>query len=944
MFPGLTSFLLKVFGTRNERVLKRLWPLVAEVNAREEAMAALTDEGLRKKTDEFRDRFAHGETLDDLLPDAFAAAREAARRHLRTQSGVPMRHFDVQILGGIVLHQGRIAEMVTGEGKTLVATLAAYLNAIEGKGVHIVTVNDYLARRDRGWMGVVFEALGMTVGVIQAHMENADRKVQYGCDITYGTNNEFGFDYLRDNMKIDLRDQVQRKLHYAIVDEVDSILIDEARTPLIISGPSEDSTDKYYIANRVAQRLVRDRDYEVKEKEHQIILSEEGIERAERLVGVESFYTGRNMEWPHHIEQSLRAKELFKRDVHYVVREGDVIIVDEFTGRLMEGRTWSEGLHQAVEAKESLHIKEENQTLATITLQNYFKLYDKISGMTGTAMTEGVEFDRIYKLDVVAIPTNKPMRRINFSDVVYRTTREKYKAICDEIEELYRIGRPLLVGTVSIEKSELLSGMLSRRGIPHEVLNAKHHEREAEIVAKAGRLATVTIATNMAGRGTDIILGTFTEEELLEHWKKHDLAPKGADLSWPPERLRGALVETWANEYLDEKTRAAAAGDPEQLAKSLGKVLKEVGVPDLALSTKVADLGGLHILGTERHEARRIDNQLRGRSGRQGDPGSSRFYLSLEDDLMRVFASERVSAILKRLGMTEGQEISHPMVNRAIERAQKKVEARNFEIRKNLLEYDEVMNEQRKLVYSQRQEALEGLDLRKMILGMFDEIVEERVSFAMDPRKGGEEPDPAALLERFNASYGLGLSPDAIAGREMQEVMEVIRGAYRRLYEEKTAEMGEEMMGRVERFILLMRLDEKWKDHLHAMDQLRAGISMRAYAQTDPKVAYKREGYDMFQELITSLREDVTELVLKVRVRQEDESRLGSQWSGSNAVKADAPELGSTERQKRAALAGGQGGERPRPIERQGVKIGRNDPCPCGSGKKYKRCCGTGAS
>ena len=627
--------LVKVFGSKNERVLKGLWPIVEKVSACEPQFKKLSDEELFAKTDEFRNRLSDGETLDDLLPEAFSAVRESAWRHVRTPSGQPMRHFDTQVLGGIVLHQGKIAEMGTGEGKTLVATLPAYLNALPGKGVHVVTVNDYLAFRDSQWMQPVFEGLGITVGSIQGDMDNADRQAEYKKDITYGTNNEFGFDYLRDNMKIALEDQVQGDRPFAIVDEVDSILIDEARTPLIISGPAEEAVDKYYVANRVAKRLQRGQDFEVKEKERSIVLTEAGIEKAEKLVGVPSFYVGAHMAWPHLIEQSLRAHHLFQRDVEYVVKDGErgkeIVIVDEFTGRLMEGRTWSDGLHQAAEAKEGLQIRRENQTLATITLQNYFKLYSKLSGMTGTAMTEAVEFDRIYKLDVVSIPPNKPSNRLDIQDVVFRTFREKYNAIVEEIVAINEEKRPILVGTVSIERSELLSGMLRRRGIQHEVLNAKQHQREAEIIAEAGQPGRVTISTNMAGRGTDIVLGEG-----------------------------------------------------------------------------IAEKGGLHVIGTERHEARRIDNQLRGRCGRQGDPGSTKFFLSLEDDLMRRFASDRVSNILEKLGMKEGEEISHPWVTKSIVRAQKKVEGYHFEIRRNLLEYDGVMNEQRTLVYDQRQQILEG--------------------------------------------------------------------------------------------------------------------------------------------------------------------------------------------------------------------------------------------
>ncbi len=879
LFINLNKFLIRLFGSRNERVLKDKWPIVHRINALEKDLMALSDEALSGKTAEFRERLAHGETLDDLLPEAFAAVREAARRHLRTSSGVPMRHFDVQLLGGIILHRGTITEMTTGEGKTLVATLPAYLNGL-AKPVHIVTVNDYLAQRDRDWMAPVYESLGLTVGAIQSGMDSRERQPHYACDVVYGTNNEFGFDYLRDNMKIWKEDQVQKERSFAIVDEVDSILIDEARTPLIISGPAEESTDQYYTANRVAKRMTRGRDFEVKEKEHSIIFTEEGIEKAEKLVGVESFYVGKDMQWPHLIEQALRAHHLYHRDVEYVVREGEVVIVDEFTGRLMEGRTWSEGLHQAVEAKENLTIRQENQTLATITLQNFFKLYQKLAGMTGTAMTEAVEFDRIYKLDVVAIPTNKPLIRTDFPDVVYRTAREKYRAIVEEIVAVHEEGRPMLVGTVSIEKSELLSGMLTRRGIKHDVLNAKNHKREAEIVALAGQPGRVTISTNMAGRGTDIILGPG-----------------------------------------------------------------------------IAEKGGLHVIGTERHDARRIDNQLRGRCARQGDPGSSKFFLSLEDDLMRKFASDRVSALLKRLGMKEGEEISHGLVTRSIARAQKKVEAYHFEIRKNLLEYDEVMNEQRKLVYTQRQEVLEGTNLYGMIRAMMDRLARTQVThYLTDPEAdlappGSTEGDGAGegtvdrmecLRSWLQKSYGLtikglDLNPDERSRDQIEPLVARVVQAYDERHAEKVTEIGEEAMRRIERFILLLKIDEKWKDHLHAMDHLRHGIGLRGYGQIDPKVAYKQEGYQMFSQLIENLRSEITELLFRVQVRREDESRLGTNLDRAQYRKDDPQAAAQAQAQK--ATQAGESAEPVKPIRNVAPKVGRNDPCPCGSGKKYKKCC-----
>jgi preprotein translocase subunit SecA len=874
-WDGLGKGFKSVFGSRNERLVKDLADRVDAVNALEPAMSKLSDEELLAKTAEFRKRLEGADDdaevrarLEEILPEAFAAVREASKRTLG------MRHFDVQILGGIVLHEGKIAEMVTGEGKTLVATTAAYLNALPGRGVHIVTVNDYLARRDRDWMGPIFEMLGMTVGAIQSHMENTDRKAQYACDITYGTNSEFGFDYLRDNMKPTVEEQVQRNRYYAIVDEVDSILIDEARTPLIISGPAEESTDKYYVADRIARRLEKGSDFEVKEKEHLVVLTEEGIEKAEKLAGVDSFYTGKNMDWPHHIEQALRAHNLYKKDVDYVVKKDEdgrdgIVIVDEFTGRLMFGRRWSDGLHQAVEAKESLKIREENQTWATITYQNFFKLYKKLAGMTGTAMTEAAEFDKVYKLDVVAIPTNMPLRRVSQNDLVYRTAREKWSAIVEEIIRVHGTGRPILVGTVSIENSEKLSDMLRRRGIEHEVLNAKNHEREAVIVAKAGQHGRVTVATNMAGRGTDILLGS--------------------------------------------------------------------GVPDL---------GGLHIVGTERHESRRIDNQLRGRAGRQGDPGSSQFFLSLEDDLMRIFASERVSSILKTLGMEEGQDIQSPMVNRAIERAQKKVEERNFEIRKNLLEYDEVMNEQRKLVYDDRQSILEGRDLRDMVFRFIDEIVEE----AITPSSDEPTPEGVASLDAINTlldkKFGLRLEASDLSGRDHATLKELVLDRITKKYDEREAAMGADDMRRIERFLLLNAYDTKWKDHLHAMDQLKGGVGLRAYGQIDPKLEYKKEGYEMFQQMLHAIWDEVTDFIFRIQVERPEERRVVEDvhWDFTSHVHHAFGAMDAYEDNRAqmdaAAAPRSPAPDRKVPIRKEKQSVGRNDPCPCGSGKKYKKCHG----
>ncbi len=868
------SILTKVFGTSNDRVLKKIKPIVDHINSLEPKMMSLTDADVRQKTDEFKERLSRGETLDDILPEAFATVREASRRILLAPNpdspNRTMRHFDVQLIGGIVLHQGKIAEMTTGEGKTLVATLPAYLNALSGKGVHIVTVNDYLAKRDRDWMSPLFEFLGLKSGAIQSNQDYEEKKAAYLCDITYGTNNEFGFDYLRDNMRVRPEDQVQisRGLNYAIVDEVDSILIDEARTPLIISGPAEESTEKYYTADKIARRLKMGKHFEIKEKERTVHLNEEGIEEVERHLNVDSIYTGTNMEWPHYIEQALRAHYLFKNDKDYIVKNGDVIIVDEFTGRLMEGRVWSDGLHQAVQAKERQRIKEENQTLATITLQNFFRLYKKLAGMTGTAMTEAAEFDKIYKLEVVVIPTNKPLRRTNFPDRVYRTEKEKFDAIIKEIVEVHNTGRPTLVGTVSIEKSELLSERLGREGIEHEVLNAKHHEREAHIIAKAGQRGNVTIATNMAGRGTDIVLGEG-----------------------------------------------------------------------------ISELGGLHIIGTERHEARRIDNQLRGRAGRQGDPGSSRFYVSLQDDLMRIFASERVSSLLKTFGMEEGMAIEHSMVSKSIERAQKKVEEHNFEIRKHLLEYDEVMDEQRKTIYGLRQNVLEGKNLRNYIFQMIESSIREMVDFAYSTKGGGDEEDPVDLSVWFKQKFGFTIDLNEVEEKTPQNVEEYLINKAIEAYETKESAVGKEDMEKIAQILLLEKIDTKWKDHLYAMDHLRSGIGLRGYAQVDPRIEYKREALGMFESMNLSIRDEVTDLIFRLQLSKEEEKRdiwhpdryVHQEVSGLNTEQSSPFPDGTT--QGTHASTEEQVEQKIEPIK-VGIKIGRNQPCPCGSGKKFKQCCG----
>ena len=997
-----------LFGSRNQRVIQGLLPLVRKVGELEGWAKAHSQDQMRAKTAEWKAARQEGKTpLDAILPEAFALVREAARRT------VGMRPFDVQILGGIVLHEGKIAEMSTGEGKTLVATMPAYLNALDGKGVYIVTVNDYLARRDREWMGPIYEYLGLKVGAIQSSMNAAERIPHYAADITYGTNNEFGFDYLRDNMKVRVEDQVQRFLHYAIIDEVDSILVDEARTPLIISGPAEESTEKYMLADRIARRLAAGRHFEVKEKEKIAPLTDEGIEEAEKLAGVDTFYSGRNMDWPHLIETALRAHNLYKLDREYVVKDGEIIIVDEFTGRLMHGRRWSDGLHQAVEAKEGIRPREENQTLATITFQNYFRLYDKLAGMTGTAMTEAAEFAKIYNLDVVSVPTNKPNIRIDHQDVVYRTEVEKFRSIVEEIVEIHETGRPILVGTVSIEKSERLSewlkspgpmrewlarqcdwaleelgkkggsldaalqedlkkilqrpaamgydhvrvlaerveealpkadltallGRLVRtaraiaaieKGIALSVLNAKYHEKEAQIIAQAGRWGGLTVSTNMAGRGTDILLGGNPEAMLRDR-----IAAEGA----APDDPR---ISQWKEEY--------------------SKLCAEE-------HERVVNAGGLFVLGTERHEARRIDNQLRGRCARQGDPGASKFFLSLEDDLMRIFYSEGVKNLMARLGMTEGQDITSGLVTRAIERAQKKVEARNFEARRNLLEYDEVMDKQRKFIYEERQEVLEGVNLKDKVLMMVEEVLPRGLETAR--KEEGGPVDPMALRGWLKHKFGMELPLDSRVPQEEEEALgKFLKEEIQKFYEKREAAETLENMRKIERFLLLNSIDTKWKDHLYAMDALRDGIGLRSYAQVDPKNEYKREGFQKFEQLLGSISEEVTDYVFKVHIETEDERRLGSAFrsqqavhppsapSGPTASPAAAPRrppaLGvlpgqafdhykRTRQQQEQALRSNLSKESQGPVKSAKPNVGRNDPCPCGSGKKYKKCHGQSA-
>ncbi len=906
----LNTLISKVIGTKHERDIRKLRPLVSAVNDLEPKMKALSLEDLAGMTAAFRTRLDNGEPLDDLIPEAFAVVRETSRRVLG------MRHYDVQLIGGMVLHQGKIAEMKTGEGKTLVATLAVYLNALTRKGVHVITVNDYLARRDAEWMGRIYGALGLGVGVIVHGLTDRQRQEAYGQDVTYGTNNEFGFDYLRDNMKYSLDSYVQRGQHYAIVDEVDSILIDEARTPLIISGPAEDSTDKYYKIDKIIPRLKKEQDYAVDEKARTVVLTEEGVEHAERLLGVGNLYDPSNMETLHHVNQALRAHVLFRRDVDYMIKDGQVVIVDEFTGRLMPGRRWSDGLHQAVEAKEGARIERENQTLASITFQNYFRMYDKLAGMTGTADTEAPEFDKIYKLEVVVIPTNRPLIRIEHSDLVYRTAPEKWKAVVEEIADLRERGQPVLVGTISIENSELLSGMLRKEKVPHVVLNAKYHEREAEIVAQAGRKGAVTIATNMAGRGTDILLGGN------------------------PDML--------TRQRLEEMARAAEDGSPVE-PQAHDRILEEMRARCEAEKREVIDRGGLHILGTERHESRRIDNQLRGRSGRQGDPGSSRFYLSLEDDLMRIFAGDRVKNLMARLGMEEGIPIEAKMVTRSIERAQKQVEAQHFSARKHILDYDDVMNKQRIEVYRWRREILEGKGTRDYILAKSEDILDWMLA-----TWAPEEADPDDwrvddLRRQMLHYYGLRLEdgdPDftTISRPDLRE--DLLRRVLAR-FEEKEKQIGPEIMRRHEQILMLNIVDSQWKDHLLSMDHLKEGIGLRGYGQRDPLNEYKRESFELFTGMKERIEDELIRFIYHLEPASDDQRReaearrrqaLARQMMFSAPAKEGAPA------RRAASPAGGPAAAtavatRPvGPAVATVPKVGRNEPCPCGSGKKYKKC------
>jgi len=913
----LNSLLTRIFGSRNDRLLRQFQKDVARINALEPEMEKLGDDELRAKTDEFRRRLADGASLDSLLPEAFAVCREASRRVLG------LRHYDVQLIGGMVLHSGRIAEMRTGEGKTLVATLPTYLNALAGKGVHVVTVNDYLAKRDSAWMGKLYNFLGMSVGVVYPGMPHSDKKGAYAADITYGTNNEFGFDYLRDNMALAKEDRFQRGQFYAIVDEVDSILIDEARTPLIISGPADESPELYVKVNKIVPRLVRQEtedgegDFWVDEKGKQAHLSEQGMERAEQLLreaGIiapdDSLYSGQNLAVVHHLNAALRAHAIYQRDVDYIVRDGEVIIVDEFTGRTLPGRRWSDGLHQAVEAKEGVPIQRENQTLASITFQNYFRMYQKLSGMTGTADTEAYEFQTIYGLEVVVIPTHRPMIRKDMPDLVYLGKAAKFNAVIEDIRDCYTRGQPVLVGTTSIETSELLSRKLREAGIPHEVLNAKQHEREAQIVAHAGRPKAVTIATNMAGRGTDIVLGGSLEAEL---------AALGEGAS---ETERARVKAEWQKRHEEVKA-----------------------------------LGGLHIIGTERHESRRIDNQLRGRSGRQGDPGSSRFYLSLEDNLMRIFASDWVQRAMRGMGMKEDDVIESALVTKQIANAQRKVEAHNFDIRKNLLEFDDVANDQRKVVYQQRNELLESDSVQDAIDAIRDDVLTELVRRHVPADSIDEQWDlPAlerALAEEFALRVDLQGMLKANDELDADGVLEAVLDAGRKLFAEKEAQLGAEMMRHLEKHLMLNVLDQNWKEHLARMDYLRQGIHLRGYAQKQPKQEYKRESFELFSEMLDRVKYQVTSLLARVRIRSEEEvaameaAERQRQEAQARRMQFQHPETGGygadeEAEQAQALAAQGEGvlATTPQRVVREGPKIGRNDPCPCGSGKKYKQCHG----
>lgn len=914
------GLLEKIFGDLNEKEVKKISKIADKVVSYEDAMQQLTDEQLRGKTEEFKSRIAGGETLDDILPEAFAVCREGAVRSLG------MKHFYVQIIGGIALHQGRIAEMKTGEGKTLVATLPVYLNALEGKGVHVVTVNDYLAKRDMEWMGKLYSFLGLTVGCVIHGISEAERKAAYEADITYGTNNEYGFDYLRDNMVLYKENMMQRELNFAIVDEVDSILIDEARTPLIISGRGEKSTDMYKKADRFVKGLTIDTDFTVEEKDKQVSLTEEGIEKCEQYFQVDNFSDPENMEINHHVLQALKARNMMKRDVDYIIKDGEVVIVDEFTGRLMFGRRYSDGLHQAIEAKEGVLVRSESKTLATITLQNYFRMYKKLAGMTGTAKTEEDEFRDIYNMDVVVIPTNKPIARDDRQDAVYATEHGKYKSIVEKVVEAHKTGQPVLVGTVSIEKSELIAAQLKKRGVKNfNILNAKNHEKEAEIVAEAGRLGAITIATNMAGRGTDIILGGNPEFEAKQEMKK---------LGYSPEAIAFAngFVQT------DDEELLKAREEFHQLYDKYKEERKEE-------QEQVRQLGGLCILGTERHESRRIDNQLRGRSGRQGDPGCTQFCISLEDELMRLFGGERMQNVVQRLGVEEDEPIEAGMITRSIEGAQKKVEGRNFSIRKYVLQYDNVMNKQREIIYGERKRVLFGEDLREYITNMTHEMLDEVIDPVTIASRFAEEWDIDAVnsgLKKISPKFvPLSYTEEELAQLDADSFKQSIYDMFEKLYQDKEAEIGAEKMREIERMILIRVVDNKWMDHIDAMDQLKSGIGLRALGQQDPAAAYAQEGFDMFELMIQSIKEDTVKFCYNVTIATGTERKdiMGTgQERKDDFVDDDPVQPGQTMPSQQQVPDRER--KKPEPYRRQQPKVGRNDPCPCGSNKKYKNCCG----
>jgi preprotein translocase subunit SecA len=914
------GLLERIFGDLNVKEVKKVEKIVDKIEALDNKMQGLTDDELKAKTLEFKKRLAEGETLDDILPEAFAVCREAAWRSLQ------MKHFRVQLIGGVVLHQGRIAEMKTGEGKTLVATLPVYLNALEGKGVHVVTVNDYLARRDMEWMGKLYTFLGLTIGCVVHGISSEERKAAYRADITYGTNNEFGFDYLRDNMVIYKEEMTQRELNYAIVDEVDSILIDEARTPLIISGQGEKSTDLYNIADKFVSKFKVEEDFTMDEKDKTISLTEDGVTKCEKFFKIDNFSDPENMEINHHVNQALKARFLMKRDVDYIVKDNEVVIVDEFTGRLMFGRRYSDGLHQAIEAKEGIKIRQESKTLATITLQNYFRMYKKLAGMTGTAKTEEQEFRDIYNMDVVEIPTNRPIIRIDKEDSIYATEAAKFNAIADRIEEVHATGQPILVGTISIERSERISALLKRRGIKHNVLNAKQHEKEAEIVAEAGRLGAVTIATNMAGRGTDIILGGNPDFEA-----KREMRRRG-----------------YEEEAISYASSFVPLEDPEliEARKIYNELFSQFKEERAEEQKKVKELGGLCIIGTERHESRRIDNQLRGRAGRQGDPGCTQFFISLEDELMRLFGGERIQGIVSKLGMNDDEPIEAGMLTKSIENAQKRVEGRNFSIRKYVLQYDDVMNKQRQIIYSERRRVLFGEDLRGHIMSMVEELVDENLDFTTAASKYAEEWDLDGLensLRKICSTFkGFSYTEEDIQRLDKNSLKEDIMAIFEEAYRAKEEEIGLERMRELERMILIRVADNKWMDHIDAMDQLRHGIGLRALGQQDPASAYANEGFEMFDLMIKNLKEDVVKFCFNVTIQTDTRRK---QILGTGEGRKDEFEDAASPRE--TVTSGGPPStvkvperERKQETVRKGVTVGRNEPCPCGSGKKYKKCCG----